>query len=47
MLVSDPHQQKSSFGAVDGDLSDDLIEGLAEQFLAYGTNAFGFGLPVL
>lgn len=47
MLISDPHEQQSTFWRIDGDLSDDLIKGLAEQFLSNRTNALGSGLPVL
>lgn len=47
MLVSHPHQQKSSFGAVNRDLSDDFVEALAEKFFSDGTDAFSSGLPML
>ena len=46
MLVSDPHQQQSSFRTVDGDLSDDLIKSLTEEFFSDGTDAFVSGLPM-
>ena len=39
MFISDSHEKKSSFRTVDSDLSDDLIEALAEQFLSDGTDA--------
>lgn len=47
MLVSHPHQQQPPFRAVDGHLSSDLVEGLAEQLLSYSTDAFLAGLPML
>lgn len=46
MLVSDPHKEESSFGAVDGDLPGDLIEALAEEFFPDGTDALIPGLSV-
>ena len=45
MLVPDPHQQQSSFGAVDCDLPDDFVENLTVELLPDGTDSGPFGLP--
>ena len=47
MLVSHSHQKQASLWAVDGDLSDDFVEALTEQFLSNGADPFGSGLSML
>ena len=46
-LVADSHQQEASLGAVDGDLTDELIEALRVQLLANGADASLAGLSSL
>jgi hypothetical protein len=46
VLVSDPHQQQSSFGAVDCDLPDDFVKNLAVELLPDGADSGPFGLPL-
>ena len=46
-FVSDSHQQKSTFGAVDSNLTDKFIETLGVELLSDRTNAGFTGLALL
>lgn len=46
-LVSDSNQEESSFGAVNGNLSDQLIEALRVELLSNGTDSCLSGLSLL
>lgn len=47
MFISDPHEQQAPFWRIDSHFSDDLVKGLAEQFLPNRANPLGSGLPML
>ena len=40
VLVPDPDEQEASLSAVDGDLTDDFVEALVEEFLTDGTKSY-------
>lgn len=46
-LVSDSDEEKTSFGAIDGYLSDEFIEALTVELLSDGTYACLSGLALL
>ena len=47
MFIPDPHQEKSSLWAIDGHLTDNFIEGLAEQFLSNRAYPLSSSLSIL